>query len=77
MKAATDLLEACKPLVAFVSLLFGVLAAWKGLGEVIPVINQIIPVSVNKGGSAQTMATVAGALALVVMALGGGKVGKQ
>ena len=73
MKSANDFLQACQPLVAFVALLFGVLAAWKGLTEIIPVINQIIPISVNKGGTAQSMATVAGALALVVLALGKGK----
>lgn len=73
MKSATDILQAFQPLVAFVALLFGVLAAWKGLTEIIPVINQIVPLSVNKGGNAQSMATVAGALALVVLALGKGK----
>ncbi len=73
MKSANDILQSFQPLVAFVALLFGVLAAWKGLTEVIPVINQIIPVSINKGGNAQSMATVAGALALVVLALGKGK----
>lgn len=72
MKSATDILHAFQPLVAFVALLFGVLAAWKGLTEVIPVVNQIVPISV-KGGNAQSMATVAGALSLVVLALGKGK----
>lgn len=73
MKAATDFLNALLPMVTFVALLFGVLAAWKGLVEIIPVIGQVVPISVNKGGSAQTMATIAGALALVVMAMGKGK----
>lgn len=73
MKTVTDILNAMAPLITFVCMLFGVLAAWKGLIEIVPIIGQVVPVSV-RGGSAQSMATVAGALALVVMALRG-KVG--
>ena len=64
MQIINQILSACTPLIRFVSLLFGVIAAWKGLTELVPVLNQIVPIAV-KGGSAQNMALIAGALALV------------
>lgn len=64
MTVINQILTACTPLIRFVSLLFGVIAAWKGLTELIPVIGQAVPIAV-KGGSAQNMAIIAGALALV------------
>lgn len=70
MQSITNFLNSLAPLVSFVCLLFGVLAAWKGLLEVVPIISQIVPVTV-RAGSAQAMATVAGALALVVIAMRG------
>lgn len=64
MNIANQVLTACRPLIGFASVLFGVIAAWKGLTELIPVLGQAVPISV-KGGSAQNMAILAGALALV------------
>ncbi len=57
---ATQILNALRPLVAFVALLFAVMAAWKGLTEVLPVLAQIF----SPRGDAQRMAIIAGALAL-------------
>lgn len=64
MNIVNQILNACRPMIQFTALLFGVIAAWKGLTELVPVLNQIVPISV-KGGSAQNMAIIAGALALV------------
>jgi hypothetical protein len=64
MTVINQILTACTPLIRFVSLLFGTIAAFKGLTELIPAIGQLLPISV-KGGSAQNMAIIAGALALV------------
>lgn len=64
MAIINQILTACRPLVQFVSLLFGVIAAWKGLLELVPVLGQVVPISI-RGGNAQSMAIVAGALALV------------
>ncbi len=64
MTAVTNILNACRPLISFVAVLYGVIAAWKGLTELVPIIGQVVPISI-KGGSAQTMALIAGALALV------------
>lgn len=71
MKSANNILQSCQPLVAFVALLFGVITAWKGLVEVFPIIGQVLQLPIKNSGSAQSTATVAGALALVVLALGG------
>jgi hypothetical protein len=64
MTIVNQILTACTPLIRFVALLFGVIAAFKGLTELVPVIGQALPISV-KGGSAQNMAIIAGALSLV------------
>lgn len=68
MTVVNQILTACTPMIRFASLLFGVIAAWKGLCELIPVLGQAVPITV-KGGSAQSMAILAGALALVGGAL--------
>jgi hypothetical protein len=64
MGIVNQILNACRPLISFTALLFGVIAAYKGLTSLVPVLAQIVPVNV-KGGSAQEMAVIAAALALV------------
>lgn len=54
-------LNAARPLIATAALVFAVLAAWKGLTELVPVLGQIVTVR----GDAQRYAVLAGALALV------------
>lgn len=61
MNQINSILSQLKPFVAMVALLFGVLAAAKGLSELFPVVGQIIPIR----GDAQRMAIIAAALALV------------
>lgn len=61
MNIITQILDACRPIVSFTALLFGVLAAFRGLSEIVPVLAQIVPIK----GDAQRMAIIAGALALV------------
>ena len=61
MTILTQILTALRPIVGIASLLFAVLAAWKGLTELVPVLAQIVPVR----GDAMRMAVIAGALALV------------
>ena len=48
-------------LIATVALLFGVIAAWHGLAELLPVIKQVW----SPRGSAQSMAIVGAALAII------------
>lgn len=60
MKKLTDLLDSLRPFIMMVSILFAALAAWKGLSEIIPVLNQIF----SPRGDAQRLAIVAAALAL-------------
>lgn len=67
MSIVNQILAACRPLVGFVSILFGVIAAFKGLTELVPVIAQIVPLQI-RGGKAESMAIIAGALALVAKA---------
>lgn len=50
-----------RPFVATVALLFGIIAAWHGLAELLPVIKQIWA----PRGSAQSMAIVGAALAII------------
>lgn len=50
-----------RPFVAMVALIFGVIAAWHGLAELLPVIKQIW----SPRGSAQSMAIVGAALAII------------
>jgi hypothetical protein len=61
MSVVTQILSACRPIVGFTALIFGVLAAAKGLTELVPVLGQVLPVR----GDAQRMAILAAALALV------------
>lgn len=65
---ANDMLSAFVPFVQFVCVLFGVIAAWKGFTLLVPAIGGVVAL---KGGSAETMATIAGGLALVVLAIRG------
>jgi hypothetical protein len=55
------MLAQLKPFVAMVALLFGVVAAWHGLAELLPVIKQVW----SPRGSAQSMAIVGAALAII------------
>jgi hypothetical protein len=60
------LLGQLRPFVQMVALLFAFMAAFKGLAELLPVLNQIVAIK----GDAQRLALIAGALAL---ASGGGR----
>lgn len=61
MTIINQILNACQPFVRVVSLLFGVLAAWLAMVELFPFLAQIA----RPRGSAQSMAIIAAALALV------------
>ena len=61
MSHINSILGQCKPFVAMVALLFGVVAAWHGLAELLPVIKQVW----SPRGSAQSMAIVGAALAII------------
>ena len=61
MTQINSILAQCKPFVAMVALLFGVVAAWHGLAELLPVIKQVW----SPRGSAQSMAIVGAALAII------------
>ena len=61
MNHINSILGQCKPFVAMVALLFGVVAAWHGLAELLPVIKSIW----SPRGSAQSMAIVGAALAII------------
>lgn len=61
MSTINSVLGRLRPFVAMVALLFGVIAAYKGLAEIIPILNQIW----SPRGDAQRMAILAAALALV------------
>lgn len=54
-------LAQCRPFVAMVALIFGIIAAWHGLAELIPIIKSIW----SPRGSAQSMAIVGACLALI------------
>lgn len=56
-----QILTSLRPFISMVALLFGVIAAWHGLAELIPVIKQLW----SPRGSAQSMAIIAAALAIV------------
>lgn len=58
------LLEGLRPLIGIVAIMFGILAAWKCLGDMFPVLARLwMPT-----GDVIKMATIAGALALCSMA---------
>lgn len=61
MNALTSMLNQARPFISAVALLFGALAAWKGLSEIVPVLGQVF----SPRGDAQRLALIAGALALV------------
>ena len=61
MTQINSILSQLKPFVAIVALLFGVVAAWHGLAELLPVIKQVW----SPRGSAQSMAIVGAALAII------------
>lgn len=61
MSTVNQILGQLRPFVAMVALLFGVIAAWHGLAELLPVIKQVW----SPRGSAQSMAIVGAALAII------------
>ncbi len=61
MRQFTDILKSLQPFVLFVALLFGVIAAWHGLSELVPVLRQVWAPK----GSAQSMALIGAALAII------------
>lgn len=61
MSTINSVLGQLRPFVAMVALLFGVIAAWHGLAELLPVIKQVW----SPRGSAQSMAIVGAALAII------------
>lgn len=61
MAIINQILTACQPFVRLVALLFGVLAAWLAVVEILPVLGQVF----RPKGSAQSHAIVAACLALV------------
>lgn len=61
MGTINSVLGQLRPFVSMVALLFGVIAAWHGLGELLPVIKQVW----SPRGSAQSMAIVGAALAII------------
>lgn len=68
-QAFLALLNAFRPLVGFVALLFAVLAAWSGICEVIPTLKAFMAPK----GDPQRLAIIAGALALAANVQFGGK----
>lgn len=61
MATVSSVLGQLKPFVGMVALLFGVIAAWHGLAELLPVVKQIWA----PRGNAQSMAIVGAALAII------------
>lgn len=61
MTQINSILGQLRPFVAMVALLFGVLAAWLALVELLPVLGQVF----RPKGSAQSMAIVGAALAII------------
>ena len=61
MTQINNILAQLKPFVAMVALVFGVVAASHGLAELLPVIKQVW----SPRGSAQSMAIVGAALAII------------
>lgn len=61
MSTINGVLGQLRPFVAMVALLFGVIAAWHGLAELLPVIKQLW----SPRGTAQSMAIVGAALAII------------
>lgn len=61
VSAITSILSQTRPFISVVALLFGFIAAWHGLAELVPVIKQVW----SPKGSAQSMAIVGAALAII------------
>lgn len=61
MNQINSLLNQSTPFIRMVALLFGVIAAWHGLGELFPFVKSIW----SPRGSAQSMALIGAALAIV------------
>lgn len=61
MSTVNQILAQLRPFISMVALLFGVIAAWHGLAELLPMIKQIW----SPRGSAQSMAIVGAALAII------------
>lgn len=61
MNQINSLLNQATPFIRMVALLFGVIAAWHGLGELFPVVKSIW----SPRGSAQSMALIGAALAII------------
>lgn len=61
MTHITQALNAARPFILLVALLFGVVAAWHALAELLPVIKQVWA----PRGSAQSMALTGAALAII------------
>ena len=61
MATVNSILAQLRPFIGMVALLFGVIAAWHGLAELLPVIKQVW----SPRGSAQSMAIVGAALAII------------
>lgn len=57
----TNVLNAARPFILLVALLFGCIAAWHALAELLPVIKQVW----SPRGSAQSMALTGAALAII------------
>jgi hypothetical protein len=56
-----NVLAQLKPFIVMIALVFGFIAAWHGLGELLPIVKQIW----SPRGSAQSMALVGAALAII------------
>ena len=61
MNQVTSILNQLTPFIRMVALLFGVIAAWHGLGELFPFLKSIW----SPRGSAQSMGIVGAALAII------------
>lgn len=61
MSQINSLLNQATPFIRMVALLFGVIAAWHGHGELFPVVKSIW----SPRGSAQSMALIGAALAII------------
>ena len=61
MQIINNVLGQLRPFISMVALLFGAIAAWHGLSELIPVLKQVW----SPRGSAQTMALIGAALAII------------
>lgn len=61
MRQITDALAGLAPFIRLVALLFGAIAAWHALSELLPVLRQVWA----PRGTAQSMALVGAALAII------------